>query len=767
MKKIKAIVSLILVLSMLLQPGGAGGAFAAGGLKDQVAISNLKLLRLNGDAFSGSSGPYVSYDGAFRLTLDWDASMYANTLKEGDYFDIFLQKELKFFKPDGNLTFELLDAEDKIVANVEVTDVLDSDGKKTGVKRIRSTFTDYVNDKYDIKGTMFFSASLDQKVVSNESQVLKVSLKTTIDTVALEQNLQIKPLTPINDELVAKWHSNKLENGSVRWTVRLNHKKGELEGAVINDELRVTSAVDTMAGIGYDAGSFELREVEMDEYGRTIKDLGTTKLSVGETADYKLEVTNLAVHGKASFTLTFKSKAYDGKQYRLYYSTTYPSNTKPYLKNSVQVDVDSIIKNVSSVFRNDLAGGTGQGNLKGKIMVVKKDSLSDSPISGVKFQIIDSLNNVVETLTTDSEGKAISGVYSDRAVLTVKETNPAPGYKVVSFEKVVKINEDGNNDGDIVVVTNDPITKKIVVKKIWNGGTLENAKVVLKLGGSEINNVTLSSSNNWTHEFEVRRYASGTTNEINYDVSEVVPEGYNVEYSTATDSDGNVTVTITNTKKQGTSGGSTTTTTSDATTPDTTAAADTTTGTNPETTTGTTSDSSQATTDSANTSATQSSTTTGGGMGGAGSSVTTVKVSVSKVWEGEAGDKAVVFLLAEGKVIDTVELNAGNGWQHTFTDLPEYDGATKIRYSVGEQSMSGYGTRIEILSPGVYRITNTRLETPINEDEEPFIWYSEDTPLGGTGGPELPYTATLPAELYYGIGLLVIALGVALRGIKK
>lgn len=764
MKKIKAIVSLILVLSMLLQPGGAGGAFAAGGLKDQVEISNLKLLRLNGGAFNND--PYVSYDGAFRLTLDWDASMYANTLKEGDYFDIFLQKELKFFKPDGNLTFELLDAEDKIVANVEVTDVLDSDGKKTGVKRIRSTFTDYVNNKYDIKGTMFFSASLDQKVVSNEAQVLKISLKTIIDTVALEQNLQIKPLKPLENEIVSKWSAHELENGSVRWTVRLNHKKGELEGAVISDELSV-AVFDTMAGIGYDAGSFELREVEMNEFGKVTRDVRTTKLSVGETADYKLEVTDLAVHGKASFTLTFKSNAYDRKQYRLYYSTTYPSNTKPYLKNSVQVAVDSIIKKVSSVFRNDLAGGTGQGNLKGKIMVVKKDSLSNSPISGVEFQIIDSSDSVVETLITDSEGKAISGTYSDGTVLKVKETSPAPGYKVVNFEKVVKINEDGNNDGDIVVVTNDPITKKIVVKKIWNGGTLENAKVVLKLGGSEINNVTLSSSNNWTHEFEVRRYASGTTNEINYDVSEVVPDGYNVEYSTATDSDGNVTVTITNTKKQGTSGGSTTTTTSDATTPDTTAAADTTTGTNPETTTGTTSDSSQATTDSANTSATQSSTTTGGGMGGAGSSVTTVKVSVSKVWEGEAGDKAVVFLLAEGKVIDTVELNAGNGWQHTFTDLPEYDGATKIRYSVGEQSMSGYGTRIEILSPGVYRITNTRLETPINEDEEPFIWYSEDTPLGGTGGPELPYTATLPAELYYGIGLLVIALGVALRGIKK
>jgi len=88
-------------------------------------------------------------------------------------------------------------------------------------------------------------------------------------------------------------------------------------------------------------------------------------------------------------------------------------------------------------------------------------------------------------------------------------------------------------------------------------------------------------------------------------------------------------------------------------------------------------------------------------------------VSVEKRWIGSAVAPVTVRLLANGVVLDEAELNSGNGWRHTFDNLPEYDAAGNvIDYSVTEQEGNGY-TLISIDGDAErgFTITNYNTET--------------------------------------------------------
>ena len=84
-----------------------------------------------------------------------------------------------------------------------------------------------------------------------------------------------------------------------------------------------------------------------------------------------------------------------------------------------------------------------------------------------------------------------------------------------------------------------------------------------------------------------------------------------------------------------------------------------------------------------------------------------IDIPVVKIWsdnnnkDGNRPASITVHLLAGGEVIDTVQLSEANGWQHTFTNLPETKDKHTIRYSVQEDPVEMYVTRIS-----GYTITN-------------------------------------------------------------
>jgi len=78
-----------------------------------------------------------------------------------------------------------------------------------------------------------------------------------------------------------------------------------------------------------------------------------------------------------------------------------------------------------------------------------------------------------------------------------------------------------------------------------------------------------------------------------------------------------------------------------------------------------------------------------------------IDVNVKKVWDDENNkdgirpDHITVHLFADGKEVDKVEITKDMGWKYTFKDLPKYDGSKEIVYTITEDEIAKYTTKIE------------------------------------------------------------------------
>ena len=135
-----------------------------------------------------------------------------------------------------------------------------------------------------------------------------------------------------------------------------------------------------------------------------------------------------------------------------------------------------------------------------------------------------------------------------------------------------------------------------------------------------------------------------------------------------------------------------------------------------------------------------------------------VDVPVKKEWVGSKADSVTVHLLADG--IDTgktTTLSDSNSWTDTFSGLDKYkaDG-TEIVYSVKEDEVSGYTSKITGDATTGFTITNT--EVP-HDTPKP----KEDTPKksGKKSHTVVPYTGDSNAT---GIAIALASAAVVLIG---
>ena len=86
----------------------------------------------------------------------------------------------------------------------------------------------------------------------------------------------------------------------------------------------------------------------------------------------------------------------------------------------------------------------------------------------------------------------------------------------------------------------------------------------------------------------------------------------------------------------------------------------------------------------------------------------TTKVEGSKTWDdadnqdGKRADSITVRLLADGKETASKTVTADDGWKYSFTDLPKYADGKEIVYTVTEDTVPDYTTKIN-----GYNITNS------------------------------------------------------------
>lgn len=160
------------------------------------------------------------------------------------------------------------------------------------------------------------------------------------------------------------------------------------------------------------------------------------------------------------------------------------------------------------------------------------------------------------------------------------------------------------------------------------------------------------------------------------------------------------------------------------------------------------------------------------------------EVVVKKVWDdkenkdGLRPEKITVRLLADGQEVAVKEITATDNWQASFTDLPVYKDGKKIVYTITEDPVAGYTSKID-----GFTVTNRHIP-PKTPPTTPPSTPPTTPPTTPPSTPEKPETPTTPREgkkkilpstgevIAYGLTILgallaVFALALLLRGKRK
>ena len=115
--------------------------------------------------------------------------------------------------------------------------------------------------------------------------------------------------------------------------------------------------------------------------------------------------------------------------------------------------------------------------------------------------------------------------------------------------------------------------------------------------------------------------------------------------------------------------------------------------------------------------------------------VKTMNIPIEKKWVGSEGGSVTIRLYADGIEIDKLKLTKSEGWKSKFSDLPIYDAEDghEIKYTILEDDIEGYTSKISGSAGNGYTVTNTKKETPETDPKKPTTptTRSSDTPKTG------------------------------------
>ena len=685
-KMMRLVLSMLMALVMLFQ--GVNFDVYAGSEKEvDLEIQNIVIK--NG----GNPVNSMQVGDEFRIEMNWKAKAKAATINEGDYFIVKLPDNILIKNDAGNLNFSLTAPDGSVMANAHVTP------KAGGGAEIKVTFTNYVNGRYNINGTLGMNANFNKdKVTVNQKN--NFDIEAGGKTTPFQFKVDGGP-TGNSNEVLHKYSFGAASINEAEWRVRINYKKANFPNAVVTDTLVGTAEK-------FVKESFRLFRVNYTS-------------DLNENNRVRIDLSDKIVFSNNDQTFTINLGNINGEQYKLEYRTTYTPGTN--LRNNVKLTSNNNKVDEKFIsFKKEAAGGTGVGILANKIKLVKVDAEDNTVVlANAVFEVTKPDGSKFD-LTTAADGTVtspalVAGTYK------VKEKTAPAGYELSTEEFTLTVNSTTNV---IQTVKDSPIKISVKTTKQWVGPI--GSAVTVHLYADDVDTgktVTLNAANNWEDTFtNLRKYKPGTTTEIKYTVKEDAVANYDgvVSGDMAT----GFTITNTNIEKTtvkvtkawvGTPAASVTIK----------LLAD---GTEKETVTLTATDNWTHTfsnlpkfdaTDGHEIVYTVDEVdvpnyTKGiSGTAATGFTVTNtitgkVSVPVTKVWVGPQASSAKVTLLADGVEKDSVTLNAANGWAHTFTNLDKYNNGTEIVYTVTEEPIANYDSVVTGNAANGFTVTNTNTE---------------------------------------------------------
>ena len=522
-KAFKLFLAFSMLLGILLQNSNLSLVKAA-----EVNRVNTKITRFEIKTSDGRpipSGGEYNYWSQFRLDMDWDASSYGNQLKQGDYFIVKLPDQFKYPTSGAAVDFPLYAPDGRtVIANAHIY----SNGEETGGGTVKVTFTNYVENKENVKGNLFLQAGFDHKKIK-EGQNNLISVE--IGGVKKSVNIKIGTKGTVTNETFAKWGETVSgKDDQVRWVLRVNHTKGNYKNVSISDKLYVQEGT-LPPGIHYIKDTFVVHEVIFNSHGSTQSVVKSYRYD--EIKDFLHFSDN-----DTKFTFDYSKKFGDmnGRQYLIQYTSTYIPQLK--LRNEGVFHSDS--KNVAyqAAFRSAEVGGGGQGDLTQKIKIFKVDENDiQTKLPNAEFLITKVKDGSTFTLKTDEKGEAVSGKL-EPGKYKIKETKAPEGYELDPTEKEATVVQ---GEPLFWTVKNTKVTNiNISGTKTWDdsnnqdGKRPDKIKVILnKTVDGQTTKVTekevrANASGEWKYEFnDLQKYENGKL--ITYSVDEEAVPGYEKE----------------------------------------------------------------------------------------------------------------------------------------------------------------------------------------------------------------------------------------------
>ncbi|EGD39280.1 Cna B-type domain-containing protein [Streptococcus sanguinis] len=749
MKLKKWLLFLMLPLLFLLDLKLFTATAQADALKN--AITDIKIWdHSNGREATKVNGAYnLVQGGNYRYELVFDLSAYDNQLKDGDTFT--------FTVPNGatianGTTFTLTDNETQVqLGAAKMTS--NGSGKGGLITVTIQNLADYKakTTASGVRGSFFFDfqattvgADQDWNYKPEETQGA-MSHKVTINerkqssfSTAGENYAKIGGVIakkPYNSAILGK-----SGDYSHNWTVRINTQQKTYNSPIVIKDV----IPDSSAPMQFVPEQLVLRQ---GEYTQSLSSIANSVI-LKEGQDYTVAYNDTYTE----FTLTINNPG--NRAFMLNYMTTSPADGS-LVSNTAEMEVD----NTKLPFRDDRPGQTSStverssriteggvitADISNSLVLYKQDSKTGKMLEGAVFKVTTPSGEEITLPPTDANGRVSTQPFSSEEIkkgqFTVEEVTAPEGYVLDSNPMKVTIKA----DGAVKTVKNtvDPnASKKLTVKKIWKDENNQDGKrpasiaVDVYANGQKLADKTVtvtggSTDAEWTAQTTDLPIFDASGQKITYTIGEDQLDGYDApevdqENLTVTNTRTPEKIAIKASKKW-----------DDAENQDGKRPANVVVklykevgGQKSEVANRTLTEADQWATEFTNLNKYEKgqevvysleedavphyqSQVTGNAADGFVVTNTykpeTIKISGQKKWEdadnqdGKRPNAVRVKILKGQDIVDVQEVTAANGWKYESNPLPKYAAGQEIAYTVAEEAVSGYTSKVD-----GYNITNS------------------------------------------------------------
>ena len=289
-----------------------------------TTITEFSLTNLNKEAITR-----VNTNSDFYIKVKWKVTQEDADVHSGDYLELELPTQLKFPSTEGT-SFPIYAPDGAEMGTANVT--------AGNPGRVRITFNDWVENKSDIRGTLWLAAHMKAGTPQGDQTLSVIDLNTHFSS-----DLHISAFTDgeLTDENIAKW-GVKTDHNTVLWKVRLNNAGATLHNVNLTDTIENSST--------YVPGSFRIYRVMMDSKGNVLPTPGWVKITDSTTKPV------IAEDGH-SFAWDLSALPFDeNNMYWIEYETTFSDH----IDNSITLT--STERTRSSAWSYVAANSGGRGN---------------------------------------------------------------------------------------------------------------------------------------------------------------------------------------------------------------------------------------------------------------------------------------------------------------------------------------------------------------------------------------------------------------------